>query len=388
MCKILVAIVRDVTLFRQPESTHLGDCPICCLPFSLNLAKSALPTCCSKVICNGCHYANLIREREESLEETRSEARVMCCASCGIAELDDIKLMDCDDCDLVRYCSDECKEDHRSQHETMCKERAAELRDEILIKQSASTNNVECFRDAILFRQPESSHMGDCPICFLPLSIDSKKSTVNSCCSKTICAGCSYANKLHQRKARLDRTCPFCRKLLPETQKEGNANAMIRVKGNDPVAMRHIGMMHYNDGNYEGAIEYWTKAAELGDVDAHYKLSVLYEEGKAVEKDEKKERYHLEEAAIAGHPTARYNLGCDEWKKGRIKRAVKHLIIAANLGHDGSIQALKEGYKDGKVGKEEFATALRAHQAAADATKSPQREAAAKFFAFREDKKK
>eukprot|EP00985_Skeletonema_marinoi_P030768 scaffold33795_cov79-Skeletonema_marinoi.AAC.1 len=56
---------------------------------------------------------------------------VKCCASCGIAEVDDIKLKECDDCDLVRYCSDKCQEDHRPNHEAICKERAAELRDEL-----------------------------------------------------------------------------------------------------------------------------------------------------------------------------------------------------------------------------------------------------------------
>ena len=29
-----------------------------------------------------------------------------CCASCGIAEVDEIKLKKCDDCDLVKYCSE------------------------------------------------------------------------------------------------------------------------------------------------------------------------------------------------------------------------------------------------------------------------------------------
>ena len=30
-------------------------------------------------------------------------SEVGCCASCGIAEVDDINLKDCDDCDLVKY---------------------------------------------------------------------------------------------------------------------------------------------------------------------------------------------------------------------------------------------------------------------------------------------
>ena len=43
-----------------------------------------------------------------------------------------------------------------------------------------------------------------------------------------------------------------------------------------------------------------------------------------------------------------------------------------------SLRALKECFKRGMVSKEDFAAALRAHQAAVDATKSPQREAAEK----------
>ena len=41
-----------------------------------------------------------------------------------------------------------------------------------------------------------------------------------------------------------------------------------------------------------------------------------------------------------------------------------------------SIQELKKYYTAGVVSKEEFPVALRAHQSAVDATKSPQREAA------------
>ena len=83
------------------------------------------------------------------------------CAACGIAEVDDIKLKECAACDLVRYCSDKCQKDHQPQHKIACKKRVAELSDEIL------------------FKQPESSHHGDCPICFLPLPIDPTKSTMS-----------------------------------------------------------------------------------------------------------------------------------------------------------------------------------------------------------------
>jgi len=100
--------------------------------------------------------------------------------------------------------------------------------------------------------------------------------------------------------------------------------------------------------------------------------------GRGVEKDAKKEIYfHLEEAAIGGHPT-----GCQEGNNGRIERAVKHWIIAANQGCVDSIQELRGEYADGTISKESFAAALRAHphQAAVDATKSPQRDAAIECF--------
>eukprot|EP00984_Skeletonema_dohrnii_P034308 scaffold33524_cov99-Skeletonema_dohrnii-CCMP3373.AAC.6 len=159
---------------------------------------------------------------------------------------------------------------------------------------------------------------------------------------------------------------------------------MRRVEKNDPVAIREIGMKHGNNGDYELAFEYLTKAAELGDALAHYLLSLFYRDGQGVEKDEKKGLYYLEEAAIAGLPEARYNLAMLEGKNERYDRSAKHFIIAANLGHDDSIQALKGCYKrGGLVSKEDFAAALRAHQAAVDATKSPQRDAAEALKKFR-----
>jgi hypothetical protein len=282
----------------------------------------------------------------------------MCCASCGVREGDDIKLMKCTACDLIKYCSEKCQKEHRSTHEEECKKRAAELRDEIL------------------FKQPESSYLGDCPICYLPISIDVHKSALFSCCSKHICSGCQYANAMREIEGRLQQTCPFCRHPVPESDEEVERILMSRVEANVPGAIAQMGFRRDNCGDYKSAFEYWAKAAELGDPGAHYQLARLYHEGKGVEKDEKKELYHFEEAAIGGHPDARYNLAYFEARNGRLDRATKHYIIAANQGHDDSLQLLKKNYAIGFVTKEDFAAALRAHQAAVDATKSPQREEA------------
>lgn len=91
--------------------------------------------------------------------------------------------------------------------------------------------------------------------------------------------------------------------------------------------------------------------------------------------------YHLEEAAIKGHPVARHDLGYLEKESGRFGRAVKHFIISAKLGNSDSLHAVKLLYKAGFESKDGFAAALRGHKAAVDATKSDQREEAYAFFA-------
>ena len=114
----------------------------------------------------------IFREASESGKMSR------CRANCGAAEVegDGVKLNTCNACKSVRYCDVKCQNEHRSMHKQECKKRAAESHDEIL------------------FKQPESSHFGDCPICFLPLSLQTTESTLMVCCSKIICNGCSYFN--------------------------------------------------------------------------------------------------------------------------------------------------------------------------------------------------
>ena len=281
------------------------------------------------------------------------------CASCGIAAIDDIKLKSCNGgCDLVKYCSDKCQENHKEQHEE------------------------ECLCDKKLFTQPDGSHMGECPICCLPLPIDASKSTAMTCCSKIICNGCLYVNSKRELEAGLGHRCAFCREPISESKEDHIKNVMERVKKNDPVAMRVMSGICIDEGDYDTGFQYLMNAAELGDADAHYGLSIMYREGEGVDKDGRKKVYHLEEAAIRGHPFARHNLGCLDAMSGRFERARKHFIIAANLGDDKSLKCVRQLYAEGHASKEEYASALRACQAADDATKSAEREEAKAFYSW------
>ena len=287
-----------------------------------------------------------------STAEVEADASDVVCGWCGVAEVDNIKLEDCGGCDLVKYCSDNCRGEHRHWHVDDCKKRAAEL------------------HDNKLFRQPGGSHLGECTLCFLPMPLDPKKSILLSCCSKIVCDGCIYAHESNGG----DR-CPFCRELVPSTE-EYKKRMMKRVKAGDSAALTQMGTYRYEKGDYDTAVEYWTKAAELGDAGAHYQLADSYYYGEGVERDEEKAVYHYEKAAMGGHHLARYNLGCIEHDNGNSERSVKHLIVAANLGHEGSMKKLWTHYSAGNITKEDLEATLRAHKTAIDAMKSPQREAA------------
>jgi truncated hemoglobin YjbI len=56
------------------------------------------------------------------------------------------------------------------------------------------------------------------------------------------------------------------------------------------------------------------------------------------------------------------------------------LIIAANVGHEDSMKALRKHYSGGNITKEDLDATLRTHQAALDEMKSPEREAAEAIY--------
>jgi len=171
---------------------------------------------------------------------------------------------------------------------------------------------------------------------------------------------------------------------MPESEKERIRLVKKRIKKNDPVAMTEMGKRHCHEGDYGKALEYYTKAAELGHVAAHFCLGNVYYQGLGVEKDEKKALPHLEQGAIGGHPDARGILAVHEMKNGRMERAAKHFIIAANLGDDPSLKLIKELFVKGIVSKEDYAAALRGHQAAVNETKSTEREEGEAYYDYAE----
>ena len=282
------------------------------------------------------------------------------CTNCGKGEESSGDLKACTACKLVKYCNRDCQIAHRPQHKKACKKRAAELHDEALFK--------------------EPPRDDECPICMLllPLYDTHTGTTFRSCCGKIICDGCEYAMDESGAKG----LCPFC-KSPPSNSNEEEAKRVMKLteKGN-PSAYDNLAV-HYAHGTMglpqdrAKANELLLKAGDLGYAGAYYNLGQSYNEGTGVEIDKKKAKHYYELAAMSGNVHARNNIGCMEYNAGNYDRAFKHFIIAARAGHTNALNAVKGGYTEGHVTKEQYANTLREYQRSQDEMKSDARDKAA-----------
>ena len=72
-CKRRMKELRDDRLFTQPDESYLGECPICFLPLPLD-AHTLMP-CCSKHICDGCVFANIM---SNMTDKVKAESCMLC----------------------------------------------------------------------------------------------------------------------------------------------------------------------------------------------------------------------------------------------------------------------------------------------------------------------
>ena len=279
------------------------------------------------------------------------------CACCG-KEGSDLNI--CNKCKVVKYCNAACKKKHRSRHKKKCERRVAEL------------------HDIELFKHPPLKE--DCPICFLPLPSQVTGSTYYICCGKEICSGCDHAISLRDKEGK----CPFCRTPAPITDKETIEMYKKLVEVGDATAMTSLGLCYDNGGcglrrDRAKALELWHKAGELGCAAAYYNIGNAYYNGRGVERDKKKVAHYYELAAMGGDEITRYYLGCMEYDKNNWDRAIKHYMIAAGSGYNGSVKSIQLLYTKGDAIKEDYTSALRAYQVYLEEVRSEQRNKAAAY---------
>ncbi|EJK45479.1 hypothetical protein THAOC_35904 [Thalassiosira oceanica] len=215
-----------------------------------------------------------------------------------------------------------------------------------------------------------------CPICFDLIELPMKKhSRIKTCCMKNVCNGCILAAVL----SGLNDMCEFCRTPIPDDDASKLAMVQKRVSKGNAEAINLLGDKYYSGTlglakNVPRAIELWTEAAELGSSEAHNSLGFVYCTGKGVEEDRPRGIRHWQQAAMKGDVESRNNLGIAEYKNGNYKLAVQHWLISAKLGHEDSLNGVKNMFMKGHATKAQYAGALLGYRDAVEEMKSPQRE--------------
>ncbi len=201
------------------------------------------------------------------------------------------------------------------------------------------------------------------------------------CCGRKLCIGCCGLY--------LDR-CPFCKEdsLVVTDQIRKLEERIENCNDGREVSAAHMLANIYDVGqnvpqDSRKAHQLWIRAAEMGSRDAHYNLSQSYgkfHKERGVEKDEKKELYHLEEAAMLGDAASRCDLGMYEGERGNWDQAKRHWMLSASAGCEGCLHRIKRGVQKGAVSKREYSKTLRDYEESIKLTKSVQREMAKKFL--------
>ena len=125
-------------------------------------------------------------------------------------------------------------------------------------------------------------------------------------CGKSICRGCihSCCESGNYEK------CPFCNSEREgKTLEERVEEVMKRAAANDAASIYLLATSYQHGLNglqqdQTRAIELYVRAANLGYSKAHNNLAVVYRQ----RGDLKKDKFHVEAAAMAGNEVARYNL--------------------------------------------------------------------------------
>jgi len=268
--------------------------------------------------------------------------------------------------------------------------------------------------DEELFGLGYKFYLGECSICMHSMPLDESQRYFTSCCMNGICKGCALASQLADLKCRRTTVCAFCRQPEPDEGPRGDeikvAQIQKRVDAGDAEAYFFLGQQYYR-GQYSlpqdlsKAIELWEVAAKLGSVEANFNLASTFRDGgHRVKKNMNKAVYHYEIAAMGGHHLARRSLGniclykakeeiarrslglnqfrpieVEEEAIDGLDRALKHWLIAAKMGDEGSLSSILVMYKTGYVTKDDYTQALLGYQNAMEEIKSDERSKAKNY---------
>lgn len=231
-----------------------------------------------------------------------------------------------------------------------------------------------------LFATPISDHMGDCPVCRMSYGFDSdlfltsgnssmyaKLLTALPCCSRQICSTCSYAIVATCAKMGKSPRCPFCREIfLPKShmgRDRYKQHLLERCTEQDPLLLFELAELSLADNEIEiqVAFDYFLKAAYLGHAHSMFEVGVWLKAGYSNDMVKNNKEWFFSQAAINGHPIARYFLGMIKVRQADFKSAVHHLKIASFQGVTIATKELLTLCRYGHCANDDCAEALRKH---------------------------
>jgi TPR repeat protein len=173
---------------------------------------------------------------------------------------------------------------------------------------------------------------------------------------------------------------------LGKTDEERIKELMKQIEANDVGAMHVLGS-YYHHGRQQGilqdqakAMELWKQAAKLGLSQAHFHLGNMYLPDYDSEGNSKKEKFHLEAAAMAGDEGARCNLGTTEAQSRNMEQAVKHWMIAASAGDYIAMRNMLVAFNHGSVSRNAIDSTLTAYNTSCAEMRSEARDSCIQIF--------
>lgn len=110
----------------------------------------------------------------------------------------------------------------------------------------------------------------------------------------------------------------------------------------------HRGIVAYQEGNFDRAEKYWTRAAERGQSSAMYSLGRLYQYGDLGEPDLKQAGHWYRQAANQGVTPAKYLLASILFDRGEYDEAATWMSQAAKEDYTRAQHDLALMYEEGK----------------------------------------
>ena len=220
----------------------------------------------------------------------------------------------------------------------------------------------------------------ECCICYEKNLVQILKGGTYNCVRMSCCGSCycvtNCRTKYEQIKAEIgkDYDCPICRTPPAKTPKEDFDRCMSHAKIGRGWALERVGQYYYQgigvSQSDTKAFEFYSLAAEKGEVSAQHWVGIMYEKGKGVKQSYEKSFHFYSQAAEQGLPNALYNLALCYLIGSGIEKSMENAVKRSTLATDNGIKQAQNNlaiyYKYGDGVEQNYEKAVHHYTLAAE----------------------